>query len=352
VGAEISRSRPAESGMDTTPTTITLSDLSHVSWLLAHDLRFISARIEGPRAVFTLEDDGRADVLIGQFERNEIFGRFTSARRHCVRVIERMRGSHRPMEAQEFAALRDNPNRAAASRLAVSRDRENFRYAKFARGREELPTGWLGAFAGLVVGGEPRRRIVAKVRVPLGVNGKPDGHLPPGRLLPLVSRRVLAEVFAVNALTITRWMTEVPPLPVKVPGGPGRSALYSLSDTTKWYLARMTAQPLANGNGRAHRDQAYAEQARMNTVRIALSIATMKSELMDARLIRAAWAEARAYFRARTLALPGAIAPEVARTATRGPGAVEAALMDAVRDLLTTLSTWEPKPAGGADPDD
>jgi hypothetical protein len=163
------------------------------------------------------------------------------------------------------------------------------------------------------------------------------------RTLPLFTRPQIAEALGCDPFTVTRWEGEVPPLPVEQPGGPGKASLYAIPAVIAWRIAREHAKHAAqNGHGVPSKDEAFALQATANTERIRLDIARRRGQVLDARLAVEAWSSMLQAFRAQALALPRALAERLTQEAGKGPQAVEALLMEAARDLLTTLAEWTP----------
>lgn len=86
------------------------------------------------------------------------------------------------------------------------------------------------------------------------------------------------------------------------------------------------------------RQRVLEVQARRGELRLARE----RGELFDARLAMQAWSSMVATFRSRMLAMPRALAEELAREAERGPAAIEAALMRAIHEALEALAGWMP----------
>jgi hypothetical protein len=167
-------------------------------------------------------------------------------------------------------------------------------------------------------------------------NGAGTSHLP------LFTRPQIAEVLGVKPITVWNWEKETPPLPVRQPGSRGHASLYALPDVIRWWQTRELAKHVGqNGHGPS-KDEAFALQATANTERIRLDIARRRGEVFDARLAIDAWSAMTQAFRSQSLALPRALAERLTHEAPQGPQAVEALLMGAMRDLLTTLSEWTP----------
>ena len=161
------------------------------------------------------------------------------------------------------------------------------------------------------------------------------------RTLPLFSRQQIAEALGCDPMTVTKWENENPPLPVEKRGSPGKASLYAMPAVIAWRVARERGKQAQNGHG-VSKDEAFALQATANTERIKLDIARRRGDVVDARIATEAWATMTQAFRAQSLALPRSLAERLTQEAMKGPQAVETMLMEAIRDLLTTLSAWTP----------
>lgn len=157
--------------------------------------------------------------------------------------------------------------------------------------------------------------------------------------VPLMTRFQVASVFRVNPVTISKWETETPPLPVHTRGKRGRSSKYDLSEVVAWYIERERAS-LGGRNGRLSREAEQAKLAAAQTERIGLFIAHRKGELLEKRLVEEAITTMLTAFRSRLLSLPRALAERLVGELGKGPQAVEAVISEAVRGCLTALSEW------------
>jgi phage terminase Nu1 subunit (DNA packaging protein) len=156
--------------------------------------------------------------------------------------------------------------------------------------------------------------------------------------LPLVTRVQIATVLGVNVTTVSLWEAREG-FPVAVPGGPGKPTKYSLPDAVAWYVARKAAKNNGSGGpGGLNLDEERARLAAVQRERVELQNAVRRGELMPVGEVAAVWTEILATVRANLLALPSALAPELARI--EEPHAVAARLREAIYAALTALSRW------------
>jgi phage terminase Nu1 subunit (DNA packaging protein) len=153
---------------------------------------------------------------------------------------------------------------------------------------------------------------------------------PPGT----ITRRELAELLGVHAMTVTKW--ERDGLPIAHLGRKGKPSRYRPADARAWLAAREEA---AKTGGIA---DVARERARKERAQAVLSEQTYQARALDLlprAEVEKAWSAEVAAVRAKLLALPQTLADRVFRAGTlEGLEGVERVLEDAVRDTLRELS--------------
>lgn len=167
-----------------------------------------------------------------------------------------------------------------------------------------------------------------------------DGGVRPGGE-PLITRRDLAVLHKVNPMTVTKW--EQAGMPCAEVGRRGTPSLYSPSDVKAWLAARernaRTGDAVDLTAARARKEQADAELKEQ-------ALKARAGKLLEASEVEATMDQMVTAIRTRLLALPASAAERVARAATKGGAdGVEAALDEAVGQVLKELAAWAPKPS-------
>ena len=150
----------------------------------------------------------------------------------------------------------------------------------------------------------------------------------------LVTRRKLAELFAVHMQTVTKWEQEG--MPIAVRGGRGKPSRYSERDVRAWLKAREEAAE--NGlmldpvQERARRERAQAILAEQ-------TVAIRARELVPRAEVEKAWTAEVSAVRAKLLSWPTTLSDRLYREGKlNGASGVELTLKDAVYDLLLELA--------------
>lgn len=155
----------------------------------------------------------------------------------------------------------------------------------------------------------------------------------------LLTRVQIAKAEGVTPSAVTRWQADGCPVAHRAPRG--RPSLFDPDAVRAWRQAVDVAKRAEGLSLEAER----AALAKVQRERITLDIKRRRGQLFDASVALQAWSGMATAFRAQALALPRALAEVLTHLAPQGPAAIEAKLMEAVRDCLKTLSEWKP-PAG------
>lgn len=151
-----------------------------------------------------------------------------------------------------------------------------------------------------------------------------EGHL---------TRRELATALGVHMMTVTKW--ERDGLPIAERGRRGKASLYDEAACRAWLEAREVAAdgaPVDLARERARKERAQALLAEQQ-------YAARGRALLPAEEVEKVWGAHVAAVRAKLLALPLTLADRIHRAGTlHGVAGVEAALEQAVRDVLTELA--------------
>lgn len=133
--------------------------------------------------------------------------------------------------------------------------------------------------------------------------------------------------------TITKW--ERDGMPIATRGTRGRPSLYDAAACEAWRAARDAAAETATHSLEQARIQKELSQAALNRQTAAIRA----GQLLKREDVERTWAKHVAAVRNRLLHLPTALADRLHRLATlEGPSAVEAALQEAVGDVLRELA--------------
>lgn len=148
----------------------------------------------------------------------------------------------------------------------------------------------------------------------------------------LIGRRGLAEALGVNPRTIDKWRDDG--MPVAQRGSPGKEARFSRADVDAWRGAKQAA----NGNGSLLSLEAErAKLARVQTEKADLDVRLRKGDLVSREDTLQAWASIVVAVRAKLLAIPRALAAQLA--SVTDAATIEAALRIAMHEALAELAT-------------
>ena len=155
----------------------------------------------------------------------------------------------------------------------------------------------------------------------------------------LVTRRKLAELFAVHMQTVTKWEQEG--MPIAVRGSRGRPTKYSESDVKEWLQAREEAAEqglmLDPVQERARRERAQAILAEQ-------TVAIRARELVPRAEVEKAWGAEVSAVRAKLLSWPATLSDRLYREGKlNGVSGIERTLKEAVYDLLLELTGGVPQ---------
>lgn len=153
----------------------------------------------------------------------------------------------------------------------------------------------------------------------------------------LLTRRELAELLAVNMMTVTKW--ERDGLPIAQVGRKGKPSYYQELDVRAWLAAREEAAQTSGvvdvARERARKDRAQAILAEQ-------TFQIRNRDLLPRVDVEKAWAAEVGAVRTKLLSWSTTIADEVYRAGTLdGLAGVERVLRDAVEDVLRELADPE-----------
>jgi phage terminase Nu1 subunit (DNA packaging protein) len=151
-----------------------------------------------------------------------------------------------------------------------------------------------------------------------------------------MDRDELARLLGVVPGTIQHWARDG--MPVAEGGGQGRQNRYRPSECVAWRMAALTAAAQAHGDGL----NPQVERARKDRAQAALAEQMLKArerDLLPAAEVKVAYGRLIGATKAKLLAIPRAVAPELVQVATSaGAQGVERCLMERIRAALRELS--------------
>lgn len=148
----------------------------------------------------------------------------------------------------------------------------------------------------------------------------------------------MAKLHNVYPMTITKW--EQAGMPCAEQGRRGQPSLYSPADVQAWLQARerdaRTGDAVDLTAARARKERADAELKEQ-------ALKARAGKLLEASDVESTMDQMVTAIRTRLLALPASTAERVARAAAKGGAdGVEAALDEAVGQVLKELAAWAP----------
>ncbi len=148
----------------------------------------------------------------------------------------------------------------------------------------------------------------------------------------LYGRRQLAELFDVNAQTVTKWAAAG--CPVARHGSRGRRALFNVAKVVAWRVD--TAREKDDGplNLGAER----AALARAQRLKLEREAKVRAGELIERARVEGEFADIATFVKTRLRAIPSAVAVELVSAAASGPAAVSGLLLRRVDAALHELA--------------
>ena len=158
-----------------------------------------------------------------------------------------------------------------------------------------------------------------------------------------LSKSELAAAFGVSLPTVDAWVLRR--MPYRQRGSRGQPWAFHLPDCIAWRIEDVIAHRIEKSEGQAL-DLNYerARLAKAQATKTEREIAIMDRKLIPAEQVESVWGGMVSAFRARILALPSRVAPQVA--AESDPHTVDAMLTDVVHEALTELSEYDPEHYG------
>ncbi len=154
-----------------------------------------------------------------------------------------------------------------------------------------------------------------------------------------LSKADLAAAFGVSLPTIDAWLQRG--MPYQQRGSRGQPWAFDLPNSIAWRLEDEIGRRIKQTDGQAL-DLNYerARLAKAQADKVQREIAVMDAKLIPADQVESVWGRMVSAFRARILALPSRVAPQVA--VENDPHTVDAMLTDVCHEALTELSEYDP----------
>jgi phage terminase Nu1 subunit (DNA packaging protein) len=150
-----------------------------------------------------------------------------------------------------------------------------------------------------------------------------------------LTRRQVARAFDVDVRTVAKWIDGG--MPIALPGGPGRAALFSLPDCVNWRVEEQLAARGADPDALS----AQTEQALLNRTRRAeleLKLQVRRGELVELDEVLREQADCAVAVKAKLRRIPDAIAERLVTAAKRGPAHVKVVLLNEIDQALRELA--------------
>jgi phage terminase Nu1 subunit (DNA packaging protein) len=153
----------------------------------------------------------------------------------------------------------------------------------------------------------------------------------------LISKTMVARMLGVTTKSISRWQSrEKDPLPIAIKGARGVANQYDIAAVNDWGVRRALEKPRSMYAGRAYDYQ--KERARLTyqqAERAQLENAVTRGEMIPADQVVETWTNHVLRMRARLLALPSRMAPEL--YGVECASEVERMMLGAVNEALAEL---------------
>lgn len=149
------------------------------------------------------------------------------------------------------------------------------------------------------------------------------------------SVNALAVELGVDRRTIAKRLADVDPVAVS-----GRTSFYRMADA-----ARVIFAPAGHGGGQLNLEAERARMVSAQANRTELEVEVLRGDLLSADLVAERWGAQISAFRARLVAAPAALAPQV--VGAEMPAAQEL-IRDALYQALDELKDYDPSDYGGA----